>query len=67
MCAETTSGVTGGSGAGVFPSGVWFGAPATGDWFGALEGVMAKLLAVVALGGGVEAQATFQAIGGRKG
>jgi len=67
MCAETTSGVTGSSGAGVFPSGVWFGAPAAGGWFGALEGVMAKLLAVVALGGGVEAQATFQAIGGRKG
>ena len=64
MCTETTTGGPGGSGAGVIPSGMLFGAPAAGGRVGALEGVVAKLVAVVALGVGAEAQATFKAEGG---
>lgn len=67
MCAESASYLTGGCGAGVLPSGMWFGAPAACWWVGALEGVVAELLAVTALGGMVEAQAAFQSEGGGKG
>jgi hypothetical protein len=45
------------------------GAPAAGGWFGALQGVVAELLTVAALGVGTKAEAALQAIGrgeGRK-
>jgi hypothetical protein len=51
----------------VIPSGVWFGTPAAGRLLGALEGVMAKLVTVEALGRLVEAEASFQSVGGGNG
>ena len=67
MRAKATTSRAGGSGAGVFPSRVWFSAPAAGSRVDAFQGVVAKLLAVVALGSLVEAEATFQTVGGGKG
>ena len=46
------------------PSRVWFCTPATGDWVGAFQGMVAKLLAVVALGVLVEAETAFNTVGG---
>ena len=51
---------TGGGGAGMLPGGVKGGAPATDRWVGALQGMMAKLLAVGALGVLVEAKVSLQ-------
>jgi hypothetical protein len=51
----------------VIPSGVWFGTPAAGRLLGALEGVMAKLVTVEALGRLVEAEAPFQLVSVGKG
>ena len=45
------------------PSGVWFCTPAAGGWDGAFECVVAKLLAVVALGVLIAAEAAFKAVG----
>ena len=56
MRAETATYGAGCCGTGVVPSGVWFGAPAAGCWVGALECVVAKLVAVVALCELVEAE-----------
>jgi hypothetical protein len=46
---------------------VVFGAPSAGGDGGALEGVVAKLVAVVALGSGAKAKATLKAKGGGEG
>jgi hypothetical protein len=51
----------------VIPRGVWFGRPAACRLLGALEGVMAKLVTVEALGRMVEAEVPFQSVGGGKG
>ena len=49
------------------PCGVGAGAPATAWGGGALEGVVAKALAVGALRSGAEAKASLQAVGGGEG
>ena len=67
MCAKAAMGWTGSSGAGMIPSRVWFGAAAADSWVDAFEGVVAKALAVGALGTGVRAQAAFKAEGGGEG
>jgi hypothetical protein len=46
---------------------VLFGTPVAGRLLGALEGVVAKLVTVEALGGLVEAEVPFQSVGGGKG
>ena len=51
---------TGGGGAGMLQGRVKGGAPATDRWVGALQGMMAKLLAVGALGVLVEAKVSLQ-------
>ena len=55
MTTRATANTTGSCGAGVIPSGVSDSAPATGGCVGALIAVVAALVAVGALGGGVEA------------
>lgn len=64
MCAKATTDGAGGCGAGVIPSRVWFGAPATGGWLGAFEGVVAELLTVEALCVLVEVKSSLQFVGG---
>jgi hypothetical protein len=51
----------------VIPSGMWFGTPAAGRLLGALQGVVAKLVTVEALGRLVEAETPFQSVGGGEG
>jgi hypothetical protein len=51
----------------VVPGRVLFGTPSAGGDGGALESVVAKLVAVVALGSGAKSQAAFKAEGGREG
>ena len=63
MRAEAATDRAGCSGAVVLPSRVWFSAPPAGSRAGAFQGVVAKLVAVVALGVLVEAEATFQTVG----
>ena len=67
MCAKAATGWTGTCGAGVVPSRLWFGAAAADSRVDAFEGVVAKALAVGALGSGAEGQAAFKAEGGGKG
>ena len=67
VTAGATANTTGSCGAGVIPSGVSDSAPAAGCRIGALGTVVSKLLAVRALGRGVEAQAAFSSIGGGEG
>ena len=55
VTARATANTIGGCGAGVIPSGVSDSAPATGGCVGALGAVVAELVAVGALGRGVEA------------
>ena len=59
--------MTGRGGAGMLPSGVKRGAPATNWRVGALQGRMTKLLAVGALGVLVEAKVSLQLEGGGEG
>ena len=63
MCAEATSHGTGGCGTGVVPSVVWLSTPAAGCATGALEGVVAKLVTVKALGRFGEAEASVNSEG----
>jgi hypothetical protein len=46
----------------MIPRGVCFGAPAAGRQFGALEGVMTKVVTVEVLDRLVEAEAPFQSV-----
>ena len=46
---------------------MWFGAPAAGCWLGAFQGVVAKLVAVVALGRRGEAEASLKSVVGGEG
>ena len=50
MCAKAATGWTGSSGAGMIASRVWFGAAVADSRVNAFEGVVAKALAVGALG-----------------
>ena len=59
--------MTGRGGAGMLPGGVKGGAPATDSWVGALQGVMAKLLAVGTLSVLVEVKVSLQLKGGGEG
>ena len=67
MCTKAATGWTGSCGAGVVPSRVWFGAVAADSRVDAFEDVVAKALAVGALGSGAKTQAVFKAEGGGKG
>ena len=67
VSARATANTTGSCGAGVIPSGVSDSAPAAGCWIGTLGAVVSKLLAVGALGVGVEGQAALSSIGGGEG
>ena len=67
MLAEATADGAGSSGAGMVPSTVRLCAPATKGRVGAFQGVVAKGVAVVALGELIKAQSTFSPKGGGKG
>jgi hypothetical protein len=67
MCAKSSTGGAGCCGTGVVPSRVFLCTPAAGGRLGAFKGVVAKLVAVVALGVWAKAQAALKAKGGGKG
>ena len=67
MCAKSSTDGAGGCGAGVIPSSVSLCTPAACSGLSALEGVVAKLVAVVALGVWAKAQAALKAKGGGEG
>ena len=64
MLAETAANGASGCGTGVVPSGVELRTPTAEGWVGALEGVVAKSMALVALGELIEAKTTFSPKGG---